>query len=160
MTHKIRDAIDELPDNAEFVLSIAGRKPDWLLRYGSLITVLFLLSGALVLYFLSKNILQYSAKATIVTSISAAGKEYIGTCTVPLDLSKKIRVGQTVQVEPGGAVAASSQLTGRISYLSPRPAEQNAVTVTFCITGDTSPLNGYAFHTLPANVLFQFKLTE
>lgn len=160
MTNKVRDAIDELPDNAEFVLSIAGRKPDWLLRYGSLITALFLLSGALVFYFLSKNILQYSAKATIFTSTGATGKEYIGTCAVPLDLSQKIRVGQTVQVEPGGAGAATNRLTGRISNLSPQPAKQNAITVTFRITGDVSPLNGYAFHTLPANVLFQFQLTE
>jgi hypothetical protein len=159
MTHQIRDAIDELPDNAEFVLSIAGRKPDWLLRYGSLITMLFLVSGVVVLYFLSRNILQYNAKATIITSTAAAGKEYTGTCEVPLDLSQKIRVGQTVLVEPGG-VAAGNRLTGMVSYLSPRPAEQNTIAVTFRITGDVSLLNSYAFHELPANVLFQFHLME
>lgn len=160
MTHQIRDAIDELPDNAEFVLSIAGRKPDWLLRYGSLITALFILSGAVALYFLSNNILQYSAKATIIASSGAAGKVYTGTCEVPLDLSQKIRVGQTVQVEPGDPVGAGSRITGRVSYLSPRPAEQNTIVVIFRITGDVSVLNSYAFHELPANVLFQFQLTE
>lgn len=160
MTQQVRDAIDELPDNAEFVLSISGRKPDWFLRYGNLITALFFLSGAVALYFLSNNILQYSAKATIITSTGAAGKEYTGTCEVPLDLSQKIRVGQTVLVEPGGPVKAGSRITGRVSYLTSRPPDQNTIAVTFHITGDVSLLNGYAFHELPANVLFQFQLME